>query len=106
MGSFTYTIGKGEAAPLATGALPETKTVVTAGELRGKGLNVIAATLEGVPTTRICCVVAPGREEAWARALEPDVLEVLKRRHLRREQALFLGQVGDEDDGAAINGAA
>ncbi len=37
MGSFTYTIGKGEAAPLSVLALPETKTVVTAGELRGQG---------------------------------------------------------------------
>jgi hypothetical protein len=106
MGSFTYAIGKGEAAPLSMPALPETKAEVTAGELRGKGLNVIAATLEGVLATHVCGVVAPGREDAWARALETDVVELFKRRYLQREQALFLGQPAGEDSGAAMSGAA
>ena len=106
MGSFTYTIGKGEAAPLSMLMLPETTAVVTAGELRGKGLNVIAATLEGVLTTRVCAVVAPGREEAWARTLETDVVELFKRRYLQREQTLFLGLDAGEDHAPAMGGAA
>mgnify|MGYP001073488470 CR=1 FL=1 len=53
MGSFAYTVGRGEAAPLSMPTLPETKAVVTAGELRGRGLNVIAATLEGIVSQQL-----------------------------------------------------
>jgi hypothetical protein len=106
MGFFTYTIGKGEAAPLPMKTLPETTAVVAAGELRGRGLNVIAATLEGVPTNRLGAVVASSHQEAWAHALESDVVELFKRRYLQREQALFLGQPASEDDGVAITGGA
>ena len=106
MGCFTYPIGKGEAAPLSMLTLPQTTAVVVAGELRGKGLNVIAATLEGVLTTRVCAVVAPGREEAWARTLQTDVVELFKRRYLEREEALFLGKPGGEEDAAATGGVA
>jgi hypothetical protein len=106
MGSFTHVVAKGEAAPFAMLTLPETKTVVAAGELRGRGLNVIAATLEGVLTARVCAVVAPGREEAWARTLETDVVELFKRRYLQREQALFLVQATGEEDSPAMGGVA
>jgi hypothetical protein len=84
---------------------PQTKAVVTAGELRCRGLNVIAETLEGVLTTHVCGVVAPGREEVWARALETDVVELFKRRYLQREQALCLGQPVC-DDRNTLGGAA
>jgi hypothetical protein len=106
MGSFAHTVGRGEAAPLSMLTLPQTNAVVTAGELRCRGLNVIAETLEGVLTTHVCGVVAPGREEVWARALERDVVELFKRRYVQREQALCLGQPVCDDDRITLGGAA
>lgn len=106
MGTFTYTVRgeRMELLPILTP--PETKAVVAA-ELRGKGLNAIAAALEGVLTNHICGVVAPGQEEVWARTLETDIVGLVKQRYFGREQALAFGTtVVDDADRKLIRGAA
>jgi hypothetical protein len=83
MGTFTYTVGEGGNDHLAMAMPFETKAVVAA-ELRGKGLNVIAACLEGAVNNQVCGVVQMGRTNNWKQALDTDVVELVKRRYFGR----------------------
>ncbi len=63
MGTFTYGIGAAGSDPMPVSTQPQTKAV-TAAELRGRGLNVIAATLESAPSSTLAGSHGPEREDA------------------------------------------
>jgi hypothetical protein len=81
MGSFTYSIGD-EVRERFVAAMPlETKAVVAA-ELRGRGLNCIAASLEDSTHTQDGGVVQPNRS-MWQQTFDTDVMELLRSRFVR-----------------------
>jgi hypothetical protein len=86
MGTFSYTLSEE-----GTGRFPArtpggTKAVAVA-ELRGRGLTVIAATLEGVIPHHVCGVVQPGNERSWMQTLDTDIVDLIKRRYLNLRQS-------------------
>lgn len=83
MGSFTYGFVASEADGPAQSAPAEKKVVAAAG-LRGRGLNVIAASLEDAQPASGGGAVRAGREEAWARAVGSDVVDLVRRRTVSR----------------------
>lgn len=81
MGSFSYTLTEeGPGRPL--GPLPGGTKATAAAELRGRGLNVIAATLEGAPGPHVCGVVLPDQESNWVPMMDADIVELVKHRYL------------------------
>lgn len=81
MGSFRYTLtDEGLGRPPAP--MPGVTKATAAAELRGRGLNVIAATLEGAPGLQVCGVVLPGQEGGWVPTLDADIVELVKYRYL------------------------
>jgi hypothetical protein len=61
----------------------ETKAVVAA-ELRDKGLNSIAASLEGTVNSKVCGVMQPGGIGNWKQTMDTDIVELVKRRYFTR----------------------
>jgi hypothetical protein len=97
MGTFSYTLSEE-----GTGSLPlrtpgGTKAVAVA-ELRGRGLTVIAATLEGVVSHHVCGVVQPGNEHSWMQTLDTDIVDLVKRRYFNHQQAMGRGPAAGDPD--------
>jgi hypothetical protein len=80
MGTFNYTFSD-EGSWLTPAQTPGGTKAGAAAELRGRGLTVIAASLEGAPTSHVCGVVQPGRERGWMQTLDTDIVELIKRRY-------------------------
>ena len=81
MGTLSYALyEEGTGRPPAP--TPGGNRAVAAAELRGRGLTVIAATLEGVITQHVCGVVQPGNDHEWTQTLDSDIVDLVKRRHL------------------------
>jgi len=97
MGTFSYTLcEEGTGRPPAP--TPGGTKAGAAAELRGRGLTVIAATLEGVICHHDCGVVRPGKESSWMQTLDTDVVDLVKRRYFHRQQALGLGPAAGESE--------
>jgi hypothetical protein len=94
MGTFTCRVGKEGNNRLSAAMAGETKAVVAA-ELRHKGLTIIAATLEGAANNQVCAVVGPGQESTWRQTLDADIVDLIKRRRLSRDQGLRRGPTAD-----------
>jgi hypothetical protein len=97
MGTFSYRLTEE-----GTGRLPAptpggTKAVAAA-ELRGRGLTVIAATLEGVMSHHVSGVVQPGSERTWMQTLDTDVVDLAKRRYFNCGQAVGRGPAAGDPD--------
>ena len=81
MGTFSYTFtDEGKGSPPAQ---PHAVTKAgAAAELRGRGLTVIAASLEGIATHHeVYGVAAPVLERGWTQTLDTDIVELVKRRY-------------------------
>jgi hypothetical protein len=85
MGTFSYALSE-EGTGRSSVRIPGGTKAVAAAELRGRGLTVIAATLEGAVTHYICGVIQPGRERGWMETLDTDIVDLVKRRYLNRQQ--------------------
>ena len=85
MGTFSYALNE-EGADRLPVRIPGGTKAITAAELRGRGLTVIAATLEGAFTQHVCGVIQPGHERNWTPTLDTDIVDLVKRRYLNRQQ--------------------
>ena len=95
MGTFSYALSEQGTDRLSVRISGGIKALAAA-ELRGRGLTVIAATLEGAVTHHLCGVIQPGREPSWTQTLDTDIVDLVKRRYLNRQQALAVGLAVDE----------
>jgi hypothetical protein len=73
MGTFSYTLSE-EGAGCLSGRTPGGTKAVTVAELRGRGLTVIAATLEGIIPHHVCGVAHPGVKRRYF-SLKPKQCE-------------------------------
>jgi hypothetical protein len=83
MGTFTYRVGDRGSGLLSIAMPFETKAVVAA-ELRDKGLNSIAASLEGTVNSKVCGVIQAAGIGNWRQTLDTDIVELVKRRYFVR----------------------
>jgi hypothetical protein len=81
MGTFSYTLTEEGTGRLRAPTPGRTKAVAAA-ELRGRGLTVIAASLEGVITHHVCGVIKPGHEHICMQTVDTDIVDLVKRRYL------------------------
>jgi hypothetical protein len=98
MGTFSYAL-TAELTDRLSAPAPSRTKAITVAELRGRGLTVIAATLEGVVSHDVCGVVQPGNERSWMQTLDTDIVDLVKRRYLDRQQALGRRPAAGDPDG-------
>jgi hypothetical protein len=86
MGTFSYALSE-EAMDRLSVRIPGGTKAIAAAELRGRGLTVIAATLEGSVAQHVCGVIQPGRERSWTQTLDTDIVDLVKRRYFNLGQS-------------------